>query len=151
MPGCSGLLFCCRLEGGSRERLPSLMQRVSPVGTWTELQGRGTPLRDGSAARVWEPSITPSHGLKSLAPSFYCLSSLGRAICRSGLSGRSILSLIIYERTGQGEIPNSINSSVRQLEGPVTNRAGCHLARDCLYWDCPPRITVMTNIIDIVY
>lgn len=67
------------------------------------------------------------------------------------LCGRSTLLLIIYEETGQGEVTNLINLSATQLEGDVTNRPGCHLARDCLCWDCFPRIAMMTNVIDIFY
>lgn len=65
--------------------------------------------------------------------------------------GGSILLLITYGGTGQGEVANSINPSVKQLEGPVTNRPGCRLARDCLHWDCFPRTVMMTNAIDIFY
>lgn len=65
--------------------------------------------------------------------------------------GGSILLLITYGGTGQGEVTNLINSSVRQLEGSVTNRPGCRLARDCLHWDCFPRTVMMTNAIDIFY
>lgn len=68
------------------------------------------------------------------------------------LFGSSILLLIIYEETGQGEVTNSINLSATQLEGDVTNRPGCHLARDCLRWDCfPNNNPMMTNVIDIFY
>jgi hypothetical protein len=147
-----------RLGGGSRERLMSLMQKLCPVGTCTELHRRRTPLHRQACCvlPVWGSLALPQQVSSfrwtwSLVPNVYCLSSLGIAICRSGLFARSILLLIIYEWIGQGEATNSINSSVRQLEGPVTNSAGCHLAKDCLCWDCSPRITMMTNIIDIFY
>ena len=49
------------------------------------------------------------------------------------------------------EVSNSINSSVRQLEGHVTHRPGCHLTRAYLRRSCSPRVTMMTNVIDIFF
>jgi hypothetical protein len=98
--------------------------------------------------------VSPFGGFRALDLVFISFSYLGRVkaiILRSELFGRPILLLIIYKGIGQGEVTNSINLSATQLEGCVTNRPGCHLARDCLCWDCSPRIAMMTNVIDIFY
>lgn len=142
-------------EGYRGGGLTSVMQTVSSVGLCWALRDLGVDRRVllGCTTPHPHPGSLCPQGIYGLIPSFVLLSCLGRESSNSSvrLFGRSILLLIIYEGTGQGEVTNSINLSARQLEGCVTNRPGCHLAKDCLSWDHSPRISMMTNVIDIFY
>lgn len=134
--------------------LASVMPCVSSRGARPAPRGLGV----GSIALLGCTTFTPRQSAPlgylqshSLLCSLFLFRESESSNTEVSLSGRSILLLIIYEGTGQGEVTNSINLSVRQLEGCVTNRPSCHLARDCLCWDCSPRIAMMTNVIDIFY